>query len=132
MSVYKMESFTSKLTAYYPTANATETAENRLEGGPLDRRGVPLITLQDYLEGGHDYVSIAMDLGIYPYGTKLCIPDIERRYHRSIEFRVVDTGDAFRGQGRGRIDVCVRDKMASYDEAVNRLVAVVALIEAKG
>ena len=49
----------------------------------------------------------------------LRIKELETKYGRPIEFRVVDTGGAFRGKGRSRIDVCVKNKTASFDATIN-------------
>ena len=44
---------------------------------------------QDFLEGKASYVSVAMDdrAGIR-YGTDLCIPEVNHRYHRVVVFKV--------------------------------------------
>jgi hypothetical protein len=91
-----------------------------LEGGFTDRRGAPLKTLQDFLGGQASYVSVAMDkLLKISYGAKLRIPEIEKRYGRLIEFRVVDTGGAFTGKGYTRIDICTADQKASLEPTIN-------------
>eukprot|EP00105_Crassostrea_gigas_P017712 XP_011435597.1 PREDICTED: uncharacterized protein LOC105334022 [Crassostrea gigas] len=100
-------------TAYYP-------ADDPIEGGFVDMRDHPLMTLQDYLEGRAAHVSVAMDnhAGI-PYGTHVCIPELNRKYHRFIDFVVVDTGSAFYGKGYSRIDICVRNRQLSFDDTIN-------------
>ncbi len=105
--------FRARSTAYYPSNSA-------LEGGFKDRLGKPLRTLQQYLDGDADYVSVAMDSTAFPYGTKLRIPSLDAKYGTAIEFRVVDTGGAFRGRGTSRIDICVKNYSASIDPSVNR------------
>ena len=85
-------SFTSKATGYYPDGSA-------LEGGFVDRRGVKLRTLQQFLAGQADYVAVAMDSSAFPYGQHLRIKELDAKYGRAIDFRVVDTGGAFRGRG---------------------------------
>jgi peptidoglycan hydrolase-like protein with peptidoglycan-binding domain len=104
--------FASRGTGYYPDASP-------LEGGFQDRLGRPLHTLQDYLAGRAPYVSVAMDSRAFPYGTKLRIPELEAKYGRPIEFRVVDTGGAFRGRGTTRIDICTANRRASLDATIN-------------
>lgn len=111
--------YVARGTGYYPTASATGSDENRMEGGPIDRRDQPLQTLQAYLAGQASYVSVAMDIHAFPYGTKLCIPELEKKYGRPIEFRVVDTGDAFIGMGTTRIDICTANNQASQDPTIN-------------
>lgn len=100
-------------TGYYPDNSA-------MEGGYVDRKGAKLRTLQDFLAGKADYVSVAMDKNMnIPYGTKLRIPELEKKYGRSIEFRVVDTGGAFTGKGNSRIDICTGSKKDSLDSTIN-------------
>lgn len=107
--------YQAKGTGYYPDASA-------LEGGFTDRQGKPLRTLQDFLKGEVQYVSVAMDKDLkIPYGTTVTIPEIEASYKKPIEFRVVDTGGAFTGKGYTRIDICTADEPASRDPAINRM-----------
>jgi 3D (Asp-Asp-Asp) domain-containing protein len=106
-------SFTSKGTGYYPSSSA-------LEGGFVDRKGAKLRTLQQFLAGQASYVSVAMDSNAFPYGQHLRIKELEEKYGRAIDFRVVDTGGAFRGRGRTRIDICVANRSASLDASINR------------
>lgn len=106
-------SFTSKGTGYYPSGSA-------LEGGFVDRKGVRLHTLQQFLAGQAAYVSVAMDSSAFPYGQHLRIQELEAKYGRAIDFRVVDTGGAFRGRGRSRIDICVANRSASVEPSINR------------
>ncbi len=104
-------------TGYHP-------ANTRMEGGYVDAQGRPLGTLQDYLDGRADYVSIALDRRLYErgavrYGDRFRIPELERRYGRPIEFRAVDTGGAFTGRGFSRVDVCTRSAHDGLDDGVN-------------
>lgn len=80
--------------------------DSEMEGGYTDRKGRPLHTLQQYLNGEADYVSVAMDSALFRYGTRVRIPEIERAVGRCIEFRVVDTGDRFEGAGSAKVDIC--------------------------
>ena len=120
-----MSSFTSRATAYYPNAS-------QLEGGFKDRVGKPLKTLQQFLNGDAAYVSVAMDSAAFKYGTRLRITELEAKYGRSIVFRVVDTGGAFRGRGRARIDICVANRSASFDSSVNRTLHIDVIDEKSG
>lgn len=104
--------FQARGTGYYP-------ANNKLEGGFNDRKGNPLNTLQDFLAGRAPYVSVAMDSKALPYGTQLRIPELEQKYGRPIDFRVVDTGGAFTGKGTSRIDICTANEKASLDSTIN-------------
>ncbi len=106
------QKFKARGTGYYPDASP-------LEGGFVDRRDQPLRTLQDFLSGKANYVSVAMDSKAFPYGTKLRIPELEAKYGKQIEFRVVDTGGAFVGKGTSRIDICTANKRASLDSVIN-------------
>ena len=100
-------------TAYYP-------ASNSLEGGFKDKLGRPLFTLQDYLDGKAPYVSLAMDdqAGL-KYGQKVYIEELDNKYGKKIECRIVDTGGAFHGKGTSRVDVCVADQDKANDEVLN-------------
>lgn len=104
--------FKARGTGYYPDASP-------MEGGFVDRKGAKLNTLQDFLNGKVPYVSVAMDSKAFPYGTKLRIPELEAKYGKQIEFRVVDTGGAFKGKGTSRIDVCTANQRASLDATIN-------------
>jgi hypothetical protein len=103
----------AKGSGYYPF-------DSKMEGGFTDRRGKKLNTLQAFLDGKADYVSAAMDKHLpIKYGTKVKIPELDKKYNRQIEFRVVDTGDAFNHKGYSRIDICTRDRDASLDPTIN-------------
>lgn len=105
--------YLAKGTGYYP-------ADDHLQGGFFDMRGKPLQTLQDFLAGRTNVVTVAMDnrAGI-PYDTKVCIPELNRKYNKVIDFRVRDTGSAFFHKGHSRIDICVRNKHAAFDKTIN-------------
>lgn len=118
-------SFTSRGTGYYP-------ANDALEGGFVDRKGARLRTLQQYLAGSADYVSVAMDSRAFAYGQRLRIRELEAKYGRSIVFRVVDTGGAFRGKGRSRMDICVANASASVDPTINGTLHVDIIDERSG
>jgi len=98
---------------YYPHGS-------RLEGGYKDRLGAKLNTLQEYMKNRAEYVSVAMDIRLpIAYGTVVKIPEIEDDYQQTIEFRVVDTGDAFTGKGYTRIDICTANREESKDPTIN-------------
>jgi hypothetical protein len=125
--VQESTSFRARLTSYYPH-------DSKMEGGYYDRWTHPLHTLQDFLEGKAPYVSVAMDPAVFSCKKsrgnscqRLRIPSIEETYGVSIDFRVVDTGSAFRGKGRSRIDVCTRNLTTSKDAVVNATVDIIAL-----
>ncbi|AKU96905.1 hypothetical protein AKJ09_03569 [Labilithrix luteola] len=115
-------SFVARGTGYYPDPSA-------LEGGYNDRKGKPLTTLQQFLAGDADYVAVAMDSTAFKYGQRLRIRELESKYGRSIVFRVVDTGGAFRGKGRTRIDICTKNQQASLDPTINGLLHIDALAD---
>src|SRR5688572_21596517 len=99
-------SFVAKGTGYFPENSA-------MEGGFFDRKGAKLRTLQQFLAGQADYVSVAMDAKAFKYGQRLRIQELEAKHKRPIEFRVVDTGGAFKGKGTSRIDICTANRQAS-------------------
>lgn len=109
--------FTARSTSYYPH-------NSRREGGFKDRMGRGLHTLQAYLAGKAPYVSVAMDSKAFRYGTKLRIVELEKFYGRKIEFRVVDTGGAFKRRGTGRIDICTDSRRSTLHPMVNRRLTV--------
>jgi 3D (Asp-Asp-Asp) domain-containing protein len=104
-------------TSYYP-------ANSRMEGGFNDKIGKPLRTLQSFLNGQAEYVSVAMDKTI-AYGTKVCIPELNVHFGKPIKFKVVDTGGAFYGKGKTRIDVCSANYKTSIDPWLNRKLTLV-------
>lgn len=106
------DTFTAKGTGYYPSSST-------MEGGFVDRKGAKLRTLQQYLAGKAEYVSVAMDTKAFGYGQHLRIQELEAKYGRTIDFRVVDTGGAFKGKGRTRIDVCTGSAKDSVESTIN-------------
>lgn len=106
------ETFRAKATAYYPHADT-------LEGGFKDRKGHSLGTLQGFLAGKSRFVSIAMDVNAFPYGTVLYIPSLNEKYKKIIPFQVVDTGGAFKNRGKTRLDICVANNTAAHLPEVN-------------
>jgi|GEM_PF-6948942 len=114
----------------YPARGTGYTKENNaMEGGSKDRIGNELITLQDYLAGRGSYVSVAMDTKTFPYGTQLCIPELEQKYGKQIVFKVVDTGSAFTGQGTSRIDICTANQSAAGDSTINGSLTLVSSVQ---
>lgn len=110
-------------TAYWPKGYKS-AAEEKMEGGPRDRREFPLFTVEDHLAGRAPYASVAMDNDAFPYGTALYIPEVCEAYGVAwdeITFLVVDTGGAFikPGQNRDRIDICVENKTAGFEKIGN-------------
>lgn len=97
-----------RLTGYWPFTARPD--EQRMEGAPVDRRSKPLHTVEDFLAGKADHVSLSGDDAIFPYGQRIDIPWGDR----TIIGRVTDTGGHFRGAGKlyrtigeEPIDVCV-------------------------
>jgi peptidoglycan hydrolase-like protein with peptidoglycan-binding domain len=113
------DSFSGSTRTYKARGTAYFPDNDPIEGGFVDRKGNKLNTLEDHLAGKAPFVSVAMDATTFPYGTKLRIPELEQRYGRRIDFRVVDTGSAFRGKGTSRIDVCVKNRAASFNPTIN-------------
>ncbi|XP_066145538.1 uncharacterized protein [Euwallacea fornicatus] len=109
------------LTAYYPDYSDSDHGF-----AYEDKRGKKLKTLQDYLDNRSEYVTISMDdrLGI-PYGTKICIPELNKHYGHRIRLEVRDSSYDLMGQGYSRADICVRTEIDSYDGGVNREITLV-------
>ena len=121
----KKQKYDSRGTGYYPY-------NNKMEGGYVDKKGKPLCTLQDYLDGKTDYVSIALDNNLYKngtikYGDKFRIPELEQKYGRYIEFRAVDTGGAFKNKGFSRVDICTKTSKDSMDSTINGKLSLVKI-----
>lgn len=117
-------SYAARGTGYYPSSSS-------IEGGFTDRLGRPLQTLQAYLAGNASYVSVAMDSTAFPYGTELCIPELEEKYGQQIVFKVVDTGGAFSGMGTSRIDICTANEAASEDGTINSSLTLVSQVQSR-
>lgn len=101
-----------KGTGYFPFNNA-------MEGGTNDRMGRPLKTVQAFLAGKADAVTVAMDYKIAPYGAKLCSPELNKRYGKPLPLELKDTGGAFYGRKWERADLCTASKNDSLDSAIN-------------
>ena len=104
--------YQAKGTGYEPDPSA-------LEGGYLDMFGEPLNTVQDFLEGYAEddefqrtgtapYVSAAMDPKCPLHGKTISIAELDAAYGQPLKVKVCDCGDAFRGRGTTRIDICCR------------------------
>ena len=83
-----------RLTGFWPFVEGLSGADRLREGGPRDRVGNPLHTLEDHLRdpGAHPYVSVSGDPEAWPYGQRIIIANWP-----SAIFRVVDTGGHFMG-----------------------------------
>ena len=113
---------------YHPRATGYYPDGSRLEGGYRDRRGVFLHTLQDFLHGDVGWVSVSMDdLNGLPYGAHIRILELERKYNRIIDFRVVDTGGDFYDRGFDRIDICTASEWDSLAPEINGPLTIVIL-----
>lgn len=96
---YTYGSYKAKASWYYP-------CNDKMEGGTKDRKGRKLYTVQDYLQRGAPYAAVAMDTRAFAYWQPIRIPELEQDFGgKKILFRVVDTGGAFRGKGKTRIDI---------------------------
>jgi hypothetical protein len=101
---------TAKTTGYHPVS--PDSPEYKMEGGPQDRAGNPIYTLDQYRRGDAPFVTVAGDPAI-PYGTPAASPDFP-----GVPFRVNDTGSAFKGAGLSRFDIA-RDNAAGANSDEN-------------
>lgn len=62
-----------------------------------------------------------------PYGTKVCIPQLNQHFGHRIILEIRDTSADLSGHGYKRADICVRSEIDSYDVTVNRKVTLVFL-----
>lgn len=60
-----------------------------------------------------------------PYGTKICIPELNEHFGHRILLEVRDTSFDLNNSGFSRADICVRTEIDSYDELVNRFVTLI-------
>ncbi|GJQ71266.1 hypothetical protein Trydic_g11005 [Trypoxylus dichotomus] len=89
------------LTAYFPSY------DEDYEEGLLDMNGQPLRTLQDFLDDRNQYVTLAMDKKLrIPYGTPVCIPELNQHFGHRIRIQVRDTSSELTGTGFSRADIC--------------------------
>lgn len=108
------------LSAYYPND------ESESEEGNLDMRGKQLNTLQDFLDDQVNFITLAMDPELkMPYGTVVCIPELNRHFNRRLNIQVRDTGSEVKRSYYSRAEICVRAEADSYDNAVNRVVTLI-------
>jgi hypothetical protein len=107
-------------TGYYPHNDS-------MNGGFYDERSSkkdprPLHTLQDFLAGKTNEVTVAMDDKV-PYGQKITIPEMDDKYrarlnelgYDHIPFVKKDSGSHFTGKGYSAIDICVKTKAETND-----------------
>lgn len=67
-----------------------------------------------------DYVTVSMDEDLrIPYGTRICIPELNAHYNRRINLQIRDSASNVKGHGYRRVDICVRSEADSYDQIVN-------------
>jgi hypothetical protein len=83
--------FRVRPTGYWPFTARED--EKKMEGGVHDRIGAPLYTVEDFLAGKSDHVSLSGDLDIFPYGQKLIIEGWPGA--PNLVGRVTDTGGNF-------------------------------------
>ncbi|XP_043506696.1 uncharacterized protein LOC122527009 [Frieseomelitta varia] len=109
------------LAAYYPVFDSDN------ESDYLDARMKKLRTLQDYIDERAEFVTVSMDLdsGI-PYGTKLCIPELNEKFLRKIPLEARDKSHynnvKTNSPDFSHVDICVRTEEDTYDNSVNRVV----------
>lgn len=106
------------LTAYRPHFQSEEKRDY------TDVKLKKLYSLQDYLDNRAPFVSCGMDPKLkIPYGTPICIPELNIHFRRNIKLQVRDTHQDLAGGGYRRVDICVRTQADSFDDIVNLLEA---------
>ncbi|KXJ72246.1 uncharacterized protein LOC134285189 [Aedes albopictus] len=102
------------LTAYRPRTASDERRDY------TDIKLKKLNSLQDYLDDRVPYVTVGMDpLLKIPYGTPVCIPELNIHFRRNLNLQVRDTHQDLIGGGYRRVDICVRTQADSFDDYVN-------------
>jgi len=107
------------LSEYYPDTPITESRRvKRREGGPVDTKGKPLITISQHESDKikYPYISVSSDIIIdgnrVPYGSRVYFKDMPP----DLIFRIVDTGDNFRWDRNKQIHIPGHEP---FDIAVN-------------
>ncbi|KAF5298173.1 hypothetical protein FQA39_LY02597 [Lamprigera yunnana] len=108
------------LAAYFPLLQEDDDKTYR------DMNGRKLKSLQEYLDKKSEYITLAMDgsLGV-PYGTRVCIPELNKQFNYYLNFEVRDNGTNLVDMGYKRADIFVRTEMDSYDSTVNKKVTLI-------
>lgn len=105
----------------YSSRGTGYTPENTpMEGGNKDRYGQPLRTLQSFLAGKAEYVSVAMDMNLGTVKRKLCSPELNATFGKPLKLLVVDTGGAFTGAGWKHIDIATDSQKFANSSQINR------------
>lgn len=97
---------TLRATGYFPDGYKNKR-QAKIEGGKYDRHGNLLKTLQDYINGESNYVSVATDPRIIKTGTLFKIKEIP-----DILFLACDVGSAIK---RKRIDICCDTEQDTFE-----------------
>lgn len=102
--------FAVHATGYWPFQAGLSDAARKMEGAPVDRKGLPLHTVEDFFSGKSDHVSVAADYTIFPYGQKVIV----NWFDKTVTGRITDTGGHFHGSkkiyrvtGEEPLDFCV-------------------------
>jgi len=100
--------FRAHATGYWPFT--AKPSERKMEGAPVDRKGKPLHTVEDFFAGRSDHASASGDDAIFPYGQLLLVD----WFGKTLRARVTDVGDHFHGGnkvkrvwGEEPLDFCV-------------------------
>ncbi len=127
---------TAVLDTFDSVASLYSIENTKMEGGAYDRcdykKAPPedrrrLSTLEDYLAGKTNWVAIAMDSKVVPYGTMVRIPKLEDQLKAHgmypggpIIFVITDGGSAFDGILKWkRFDLCVGDNKDDINKKFN-------------
>lgn len=85
-----------------------------LDEGSLDVHGRRLKTLEAFLDGDVDAVSVAVDLEAIAEGTPLRIAALEAALQRSVPLRAVHQTERTQGTGTALLEVCVSERSAQW------------------
>ncbi|KAJ8965695.1 hypothetical protein NQ317_009897 [Molorchus minor] len=112
------------LTAYYPDYNDQDSGLGYQD--KKRKRATNFTGDYDFVDGRAEFVTLAMDPKLeIPYGSKICIPELNNHYGHRILLEVRDSSIDLYGGGYSRAEICVRSEIDSYDKHVNRIVNLV-------
>jgi hypothetical protein len=95
-----------------------------LDEGSLDVGGRRLATLEAFLDGDVEFVSVAVDLAAIGPGVSLRIPALETALGQAIPLRAVHQTERTLGTGTALLEVCVSERDPRWSALLDRILTV--------